>query len=214
MARGGSDPQDGGGRSMLAVGVLAVAGGLVGFGAVAYWYATDMGWTGTGAVLVDSRAQARGAALVPMAAVLVGLVAVLARRHVPLRSPAGVAMVVTNVLVTAGVAVAVAAYPQVRGAELVAHQGGGWSTDLPVTEVWGVRSEADDTITIEGRADQRGCDWELRSVTLDLATGEILAVEALPTSYESAAAIPPDATPIDVERFEVRQGSAPFTCSS
>lgn len=214
MSRGGSDRAGRDGRLMLAVGVLAVVAGLVGFGVVAYWYATDMGWTGSGALLVDAGAQARAAGLMPVAAVLVGLVAVLGRRHVPLRSSAGVLVIVTNLCVTAGVAVAVAAYPQVRPAEVIAHGAGGWSTELPVTEVWGVRAETDDTITLEGRADRRACDWALRSVTLELSTGTILAVEALPMSYGSAGDVPPAAAPIDVERFEVRQGSSPFICRS
>jgi hypothetical protein len=199
---------------MLAIGVLTAVSGLVGSGVVAYWYGTDMGWTGSGSLLVDSREQARAAALMPVTAVLVGLVTVLVRRHVALRTLAGVAVLLTNLFITAGVAVAVAAYPQVRPAELIAHEGGGWSTELPVTEVWGVRSETDDTITLEGRADRRSCDWELRSVTLALSNGEILAVEALPTAYAGPDEIPSEPTSVDLERFEVRQGSAPFICRS
>ena len=199
---------------MLSAGVVTGVVGFVGLGVVAYWYGTDMGWTGTGARLTDAREQARSAALVPVAAILFGLVTVLVRRHVPLRSPGGVMVLATNLFVIAGVVVSVMAYPQVRHAEVIAHSHGGWSTDLPVTEVWGVRDETETTITFEGRADRRGCDPRMRSVTLDLSTGRILAVETLPGAYDSSADIPPDPAPIDVERFEIRQGAAPFICQS
>lgn len=195
---------------MLAVGAAAIVAGLIGLGTIGYWYATDVGWTGTGSRLISSREQAQAAALVPVAAVLVGVVAVLVRGHVPRRSPGGVMVFVTSVFVTVGVALAVAAYPQVEQAELIAHRAGGWSTGLPVTEVWGVRAESDTTITLEGRVDRRGCDWRSRSVTLELSTGRILAVEALP-GFSDISEIPPR-TPIDIGRFEVRQGSAPFMC--
>lgn len=214
MARGAPDQEDRGSRPLFVAGVLTAAVGLVGFGVVAYWYATDMGWTGSGALLVDSREQARAAALMPVAAVLVGLVVLLVRRHVPLRSLAGVVVLLTSLFVTAGVVVAVAAYPQVRPAVVIAHGAGGWSTELPVTEVWGIRDETAGTITIEGRADRRSCDWESRSVTLELSSGAILAVEALPMSYGSAADVPSSPEPVDPERFEVRQGSSPFICRS
>jgi hypothetical protein len=214
MARDGRRQADRSSRPMLVVGALTAATGVVGIGVVAYWYGTDMGWTGSGALLVDSREQARAAGLMPVAAVLVGLVTLLVRRHVPLRSLAGVVVLVTSLLVAAGVAVAVAAYPQVQPAEVIAHGAGGWSTELPVTEVWGVRAETDSTITLEGRADRRSCDWEPRSVTLELSTGSILAVEPLPMSYGGASDVPSAPEPVDPERFEVRQGSSPFICRS
>jgi hypothetical protein len=208
MARGGSQ------RALLFVGTSAVVAGLVGLGIVAYWYGTDMGWTGTGSLLVEAQAQARATALVPALAVLVGLVAILTRRHVPGGSPGSALLLVTTAASIAGVVLAVGAYPHGRSAELYAHQGDGWTITLPVTEVWGVSAESADSIIVVGRSDRRGCDWRSRAVTLDLASGRILEVEDLPRAYDRSSDIPPDPEPIDPARFEVRQGSVPFICSS
>jgi hypothetical protein len=208
MARGGSQ------RALLVVGTSAVAAGLVGLGIVAYWYGTDMGWTGTGSLLVEGQAQARATALVPALAVLVGAVAILTRRHVPGRSPAGVLLLVTTAACVVGAVLAVSAYPHGRSAELYSHRVGGWTTTLPITEVSGVSAESADRITLVGRADRRGCDWRTRAVTVDPASGRILEVEDLPRAFDSPSDIPPEPEPVDPARFEVRHGSVPFICRS
>lgn len=208
MARGGSQ------RALLVVGASAVATGLVGLGVVAFWYGTDMGWTGTGSLLVEAQAQAKAAALVPALAVLVGSVAILTRGHVPTRSAGGVLLLVTTLAAMAGTALGVSAYPHGRSAELYSHRAGGWTTSLPVTEVFGASAETAERITVVGRIDRRGCDGRSRAVTLDLASGRVLAVEDLPRAYDRPSDIPPDPKPLDPARFEVHQGSVPFICRS
>ena len=193
--------------------MLAVVAGLVGLGAIAFWYAADMGWTGSGSTIHVSRTPIGAAACVPAAAVLMGVVTLLIRRDVSVTSPAGLVLVGADVLLALAVIVAVGAYPQVENARLTGHADGGWQTELPVTHVFGLRSETAETMTIVGRADRRACDWEMRAVTLERSTGDILSVEALPTTFADPSDIPPAPTPLD-PGFELLQGEAPFICRS
>lgn len=198
----------------LAVGLVAILAGLIGIGTIGYWYGTDMGWGGSGSTIVATRAPIVAAALVPTTAILVGLVTLLVRHDVRLPSPGGVALFAAC-LWTAGVVVlAVNAYPQVEQADVISRTSDFWRTELPMTELFGVRTETEHTITLEGRVDRRGCAYELRSVTLDLSTGAILETDTLPTFYANQSEVPPAPTPVDPVQFEVRQGSAPFICRS
>ena len=119
-------------------------------------------------------------------------------------------LLATVVALSIATIVGVRAYPQVEQAEFVAHRNAGWRTRLPVTEVFGVLSETDRTITLEGRADRRGCNWELRSVTVDRDTGRIVDVAQLsnvvPQGQEPRR---PGPVPLG---FEVFQGTTPFIC--
>ena len=166
--------------------------------------------TGSGSTIYGSRAPIGAAACVPAAAVLVGIVTLLLRHDVSIKSLAGMVLLGTNVLLALAVIVAVNAYPQVENAQLIAPIES-WRADLPVTHVFGLRSETVETITIEGRADRRGCDWELRAVALYRSTGEVLAVEILPTTFSDSSEIPPAPTPLEPE-FVLLQGSTPFSC--
>lgn len=179
-----------------------------------YWYSMDMGWTGSGSVLVVPRSPIAAGALMSAAAVLVGGTTVLIGTGVPVRSLRGAWLLGTTVLSAGSVPVAVAAYPQVESAQLVSDGEHGWTTSLPVTEIFGVRELTAAAVTIEGRADRRECRWERRAVTIDRSTGAILAVERLPTSYADASDIPPALAPVDPALFEVVQGFAPFICRS
>ncbi len=196
-------------------GCVAVLAGLAGLVTIGYWYTADMGWTGSGSTIVQSRIPIGAAALVAVLAVVFGVVTVLVRHDVPLPSLGAVVLLATNALVAGAVLVAVDSYPQVEPAELIGIGPRGsviWQTELPVTEVFGVRSEKRDTITLEGRADRRACDWKTRSVTLDRSTGAILDVHELPTEYASESDIPPEPTKLDRDRYDLQQGSAPFIC--
>lgn len=121
-----------------------------------------MGWTGArsgSSTLVVSRTPIVAAALVPAAALLLGLVTVLVRRVVPARSLRGAALLGMNlVVVVVGVPLAVTTYPQIEHARLMSREDG-WQTNLPITEVYGVRAETGASITLEGRVDRRGRDW-------------------------------------------------------
>lgn len=201
-------------RGWTVVGLVAVLAGAAGLATLTYWYGIDMGWTGSGSVLVVPRSPIAAGALMSAAAVLVGGTTVLVGPGVPVRSFRGAWLLATTVLVTGSVLVGLAAYPQVAPAQLVSHEEPGWTTSLPVTEVFGVRESTAAVVTIEGRADRRECRWERRAVTIDRSTGAVLAAERLPTSYADASDIPPDPAPVDPARFEVVQGSAPFVCRS
>jgi hypothetical protein len=196
------------------VGLVAVLAGMAGLATLTYWYGTDMGWTGSGSVLIVSRTPIVLAALVSVTAVLVGVGTMFMGPGLDWRSLKGVYLVGTTLLVVASVVVAVAAYPQVRHAELIAHGEDRWRTTVPVTEVFGVRDLTAATVTIEGRADRRECRWELRSVTIDRTTGAILELERLPSAYADESEIPTEPDPVDPALFEVAQGSAPFICQS
>lgn len=198
----------------LAVGLVAILAGLIGIGTIGYWYGSDMGWGGSGSTIVASRAPIVAAVLVPATAILVGLVTLLVRHDVRLPSSGGVALVAACLWAAGVVVLAVNAYPQVEQAEVISRTSDFWRTKLPVTELFGVRAETEDTITLEGRVDRRGCASEMRYVTLDRSTGEILETDTLPTFYASQSEVPPAPTPVDPVRFEVQQGSAPFICRS
>ena len=198
---------------VVAAGSLAIVAGQVGLGAIGYWYAADMGWTGSGSTIHVSRSPIVAAACVPAVAVLVGVVTLLLRRDISAASPAGMVLLGADVLLALAVIVAVEVYPQVENARLTGHAHGGWQTELPVTHVFGLRSQTGEAMTIVGRADRRGCDWVMRAVTLDRSTGDILAVEALPTTFADPSGIPPAPTPLD-PGFELLQGEAPFICRS
>lgn len=185
--------------------------GLIGLGTVGVWYVADMGWTGSGSTIVSSRRSIALAAFVAALCVLAGAATILIRRDVVLASLGGVLLLATVIALPIAVILGIHAYPQVESAVIIAHGGANWRTRLPVTEVFGVRTETDRTLTLEGRADRRACAWQLRSVTIDLASGDIVDVVELPTSYPSGA-VPPPLTPIDPNSFEVTQGSAPFIC--
>lgn len=197
---------------LLVAGLVAILAGLMGLAAIGYWYAADMGWTGSGSTIVVSRLPILTSAIVAGAAVFIGLLVLLLRNHVAVTSPAGLVLVMGTLLFTAAVWVAVDSYPQVVGATLIAHGDERWRTQLPITEVFGVLAEDGNTITITGRAARRACESQMRSVTLDLSTGRVLAVETLPTFYLDESEVPPLPTPVDFQRFEVQQGSAPFIC--
>jgi hypothetical protein len=194
------------------VGLVAILAGVVGLATITYWYGLDMGWTGSGSVLVVPRSPIAAGALMSVAAVLVGGATALIGPGVPVRSLRGAWLLAATVLVAGSVPVALAAYPQVEPAELVAHGEGRWKTTVPVTEIFGIRELTTATVTIEGRADRRVCRSEWRSVTIDRSTGAIVEVVRLPTSYADEAQIPPDPAPVDPDLFEVVQGSAPFIC--
>jgi hypothetical protein len=201
----------------VVVGLGASLAGLAALGTIGYWYAVDMGWTGSGSTIVESRAPIISAALVPAALTLFGLMTFLVRHDVPATSARGLALLAVNLLMGASVWLAVGAYPQVEQAEMAAIGADGttrWRIELPVTEVFGLREETEHTITVEGRADRRGCAPQHRSVKFDRSTGEVLAVEVLPTVYDDPSRVPSPPTPLEQRRggFDVRQGSAPFIC--
>lgn len=197
-------------RALTLVGGVAVLAGAVGAAVVTWWYAIDAGWTGTGSVLVAGQASILVAALVSGAAVLVGLTMLAFRRSAPGR---GALLVAAGSLVAASVPAALATYPQVEHVRLLDHRNG-WETALPISEVWGVRSETDGQITIEGRADRRGCQARFRSVTLDRRTGRVTDVGDLPRAYDDPSQVPSEPAPLDPAAFEVRPGSSPFICTS
>jgi hypothetical protein len=193
------------------VGVVAVSVGLIGLGTIGYWYLADMGWTGSGSTLVVSRWPIALAAFVAALCSLFGATAILLRRSLGGSSPAVFLLLASVAALPLAVVVAIRAYPQVEPAVLIAHGDAHWRTVLPVTEVFGVRSETDRTITLEGRADRRACTWQLRAVTIDLATGQLTDVTELP-GFLPAGQVPPPPTPIDPGTFEIIQGTAPFIC--
>jgi hypothetical protein len=197
----------------LSVGVVAVAVGSIGLGTIGYWYAADMGWTGSGSTIVSSRASITLAAFVAALCILAGTATILIRHDGVLTSLGGVLLLATVIALPIAVVFGIRAYPKVEPAELIAQGEANWRTRLPITEVFGVRSETDRTLTLEGRADRRACSWRWRSVTIDRASGHIVDVADLPVSYPSGE-VPPPLTPIDQDSFEVTQGSAPFVCRS
>jgi hypothetical protein len=198
---------------MVSAGVVAVAVGLMVLATIGYWYSTDMGWTGSGSTIVSTRTPITLAAVVAALCVLAGAATILVRRSVVPTSLGGVLLLATIIALPIAAVLGIRTYPQVEPAVIIAHGDANWRTRLPVTEVFGVRSATDRTLTLEGRADQRGCSWRLRSVTIDLTSGHIVDVAELPTSYPSDA-LPPPLTPIDQHRFEVTQGSSPVICRS
>jgi hypothetical protein len=198
----------------VGVGVVAVAVGLIGLGVIGYWYAADMGWTGSGSTIVSSRMSIALAAFIAAICILAGIATILVRHHGVLTSLGGLLLLGTVIALPIAVVLGIRAYPQVEPAEIIAHGEANWRTRLPVTEVFGVRSETDRTITLVGRADRRACAWRWRSVTIDRASGHIVDVADLPTSYPSRESLPPPLTPIDQDWLEVAQGSAPFICSN
>jgi hypothetical protein len=154
---------------LLLSAVLAVLAELIGLGVIAYWYTADMGWTGSGSTIVDSRAPIAAAALVPAASLLFGVVTLLIRAFIPARSPRGAALVAANVIIGASVLLAVNAYPQVQPATLIGIGDDGtvsWRSELPVTTVRGLRDQTATIVTLEGTAHRRECDGEPRSVTI------------------------------------------------
>jgi hypothetical protein len=216
-ARSGVDEARADVTPTVVAAVVAVVAGLAGLGAIGVWYALDMGWTGSGSTIVDSRAPIVAAALVPATAVLLGVLTLAVRRDIPARSVRGAAFAIGNLAMAASVVLAVGAYPQVEQAELIGIGNDGtviWRTQLPITTVHGVRAETDTVVTLEGTADRRACAWEPRSVTLDRATGAILEVIALPYSYPDASQVPPPPSPVrrGPGGYDVEQGSAPFIC--
>jgi hypothetical protein len=208
------------GAALVAVAaVAAVVAGLVGLGTIGVWYALDMGWTGSGSTIVDSRAPIAAGALFSAAAVVLGVSTFAIRRELRGRPVRGAAFTVGNLVMAASVVAAVAAYPQVQQATLIGigHDGTViWRSQLPVTTVHGVRAETDTVVTLEGTADRRQCAWQPRLVTLDRATGAVLWITALATSYPDASQVPPPPRPLrrGPGGFDVEQGSAPFICRS
>ena len=166
-------------RAFLVVGVVAIAVGVIGFATIGYWYAVDTGRLGNDITLVVSQTPIVFGLLVAAVCVAAGVSMVLVRDGVEAASPAGVMLLATVVALSGAVIVGVRAYPQVEQAELLAHGDVSWRSRLPVTEVFGVRSETDETITLEGRADRRGCNWVFRSVTIDRGTGRVVDVAQL-----------------------------------
>jgi hypothetical protein len=213
-APGGPAPSQGLRRVSSAVGLASIAAGLIGLATIAWWYGADMGWTGSGSVLVVSRAPVVLGVLMSITAVLLGISTLKFGRALA-GWPAGAALLAgATLLAGASVVAALAAYPQVRHAELISHGEHDWKTTVPVTEVFGVREMTAATITIEGRADRRECRWELRAVTIDRSTGTVIDVERLPTAYADESQIPPDPEPVDPAVLEIAQGAAPFICRS
>jgi hypothetical protein len=211
------EAQHAGGVGLTAAGVTAVVAGLVGLVTIGAWYALDMGWTGSGSTIVDSRRPIVAAALVPVAAMVLGALTLAVRRDLPGRSARGMAVLAGNVLMAASVLLAVGAYPQTVQAEFIGIGDDGtviWRTELPVTTVWGLRAETDTTITLEGVAHRRECRWQHRSVTLDRATGTVLEVASLPHSYPTMSDVPPRPGPVPrgPGGFDVEQGSTHVIC--
>ena len=195
----------------VVTGAIAVIVGLIGLGTIGYRHAVDMGWTGSGSAFVDSRTPVVLGILVGVVCALAGAAVILVRRDVVATSLGGLLLLGTVIALAITVVVGVRAYPQVEQAVLIAYDDADWRTRLPVTEVFGVRSETDRTITVEGRADRRGCSWRSRSVTIDRTSGRIVEVVELPTSFP-AGEEPPALVPIDVRSYRVIQGTAPFIC--
>jgi hypothetical protein len=196
----------------VAVGGAVMVVGVVGFATIGYWYATDMGWTGYGSILVVSKMPIVFDLAVAAVCAMAGASMILVRSDVAAGSLGGVMLLATVVALSIAVVVGVRAYPQVEQAQFVAHGDASWRTRLPVTEVFGVLSETDDRITLEGRADRRGCNWVLRSVTIERATGRIVDVTELPT-FLPAGEDPPRPGPVPLG-FELIQGATPFICSN
>jgi hypothetical protein len=195
----------------VGVGVIAVAVGVTALGTIGYWYATDMGWTGFSAsTLVVSRTSIALGAFIAAVCVLAGVALILVRHQVAPSSFGGVMLLATVVALQVAALVGVEAYPQVEQAGLIAHGEVNWRIRLPITEVFGVLSETDRTITLEGRADRRGCLWKWRSVAIELETGRILDTAELPTAFMPGE-VPPPLKPVPIS-FEVIQGTAPFIC--
>lgn len=94
-------------NGVLVAGAVAVAAGLIGFATIGYWYAADMGWTGSGSTIVDPRTRIAVAAIVPAAAIAVGVATLRVRHHVPARSPGGITLAAVSLLIAASVVVAV-----------------------------------------------------------------------------------------------------------
>ena len=196
-------------RLLLIVTGLAAAltGGTV-LSALAWWYGSDMGWDGSGSSL-RSAPGPLGLIGAAAAVVILGAIAmVVARRQGSVPRMAFAAIVGIG---AALIPLALLAYPRIEPAVLTS---AGWHVRLPLTEVLGVRSQSGDQLVIEGKLDRRHCGFELRAVTLDVVTGDVTGVRALPSTYADISLVPPPPGPLDAERFSVHQGSSPFICSS
>ena len=197
-------------RLLLFVAGLAavVTGGTV-LSRLAWWYGSDMGWDGSGSSLRSVAGPLRliGAAV---AVVVLGIVAMVVARNQasgPRRALAAIVAVAAAVI-----PLALLAYPRIEPAVLTS--AAGWHVRLPLTQLLGVRSQSGDQLVVEGKLDRRRCGFELRAVTLDVATGDVTAVRTLPSTYADISVVPPPPGPLDAERFSVDHGSSPFICSS
>lgn len=194
---------------LIVAGLAAVLTGGTVLSGLAWWYGSDMGWDGSGSSL---RSVAGPLTLIGAAAavVVLGVTAmVLARRQA---SGPRVAFAATAGIAAALIPLALLAYPHIEPAVLTS--AAGWHARLPVTEVYGARSQSGDQLVIEGKLARRHCGFELRAVTLDVATGDVTHVRTLPSTYADISLVPPPPGPLDAARFTVRQGSSPFVCSS
>lgn len=196
--------------AFVVVGGVAIAVGVAGFVTIGYWYAVDTGMLGNDIMLVVSQTPIVLGLVASAVCVLAGVSMILLRRDVSAASVGGAMLLVTAVALSIAVVVGVRAYPQVEQAELVAHGDVGWRVRLPVTEVHGVLAETDDTITLWGAADRRGCNWVLRSVTIERDTGRIVDVTQL-SNFLRPGEEPPPRGQVP-QNLEVVRGTTPFIC--
>ena len=194
---------------LIVTGLAAVLMGGAALSGLAWWYGSDMGWDGSGSSLrsVAGPLPLIGAAT---AVIVLGGIAIFVAR----RQAAGprVAFAAIVGIAAALIPLTLLAYPRIEPAVLTSV--GGWHARLPMTEVFGARSQSGDQLVIEGKLARRHCGFELRAVTLDVDTGEVTDVRTLPSTYADISLVPPPPGPLDAARFTVRQGSSPFMCSS
>lgn len=211
------DASSSGRLAATAFGALALTSGVAVLAVLASWFIADMGWNGSGSAF---RSEWRGLAPVlgAVAVALLGLAVLLTRNHPVAGRPRRLALVAVTALSALLAPLALLAYPRIDDAVLTAiaapDGGPGWHTRLPVTEVLGVRSITGDRLVIEGREDHRQCRFVLRAVSLDVATGALVEVKDLRSTYTDISQAPPPPGPLDPARYTVDQGSSPFVCSS
>jgi hypothetical protein len=196
----------GGAAVVLSCGVL--------FARSAIWFWFDEGWFGSGSTLRHPAAAL--AAMVPAALGVAFGFGVLARAH-RIPPPRYRIVAIAAVLVVLLAALATAWYPAWTDADVLAFDSSGavlWRAHVPATQLFGIRDERDDVVIVEGVLRRRDCEFDLLDITIDRATGAVLDVTELPTSYATSAEVPPPPTEPDPDRYAFDQGSAPVTCSS